>query len=169
MTTKRHPGHEHLTGEYRWGDILQIIWLVLFLGIWISDSFVFHFSDHLAEHMVYLRLSFSLLVLIAAWQLSRNGLKAVFGTPREKPQVIDNGVFRFVRHPIYLGAILFYLGMVLITASLASAVFLLFIVAGYYLLSRYEERILTEAFGQEYLNYMKKTGMLFPRLSRKPQ
>lgn len=166
MTTKKHPGHEHLTGEHRWGDILQIIWLVLFLGIWISDSFVFHYSDHLAEDMVYVRFALALLILIIAWLLARNGMKAVFGTKRDKPQVIDNGVFRFVRHPIYLGAILFCLGMVLFTTSLASAAFLLFIIAGYYLLSRYEERLLTEAFGQEYVNYKKKTGMLFPRLRR---
>ncbi len=39
---------------------------------------------------------------------------------------------------------------------------------GFYIFScRYEERILKEAFGDDYLKYKKKTGMLFPRLRSK--
>ena len=166
MATKKHPGHEHLTGEHRWGDTLQLIFLAIFLGIWVTDSFVFHYSDGLAEHVRYVRLALALLVLIFAWWLARSGMRAVFGTKRDKPEVIQTGPFRFVRHPIYLGAILLYLGLVIFTLSLASAAFLIVIIAGYIYIARYEERILTEAFGEDYREYMKKTGMLFPRLFR---
>lgn len=91
-------------------------------------------------------------------------MKAVFGSQRSEPGLLDSGVFKVVRHPIYTGAILFYLGASLITLSLASALFWLVIIAFYILISRYEERLLTEEFGQDYLNYKKKTGMLFPKL-----
>ena len=60
---------------------------------------------------------------------------------------------RIVRHPIYLGAILFYLGASLITMSIASLAFLPVIIAFYFAISRYEERILTEVFGNDYLEY----------------
>jgi protein-S-isoprenylcysteine O-methyltransferase Ste14 len=69
-----------------------------------------------------------------------------------------------VRHPIYTGAILFYLGASLITMSIASTAFLMIIITFYISISRYEERILVEAFGKDYLEYKKKTGMLFPKL-----
>jgi protein-S-isoprenylcysteine O-methyltransferase Ste14 len=167
MSTKKHADHPHLSGEHRLGDMGQLILLFIFLGIWISDSFVWHYStlkpDVLPE---YVRIGLAGLVLVLAWYLARRGMKAVFGGDRSKPGVLDSGVFKVVRHPIYTGAILFYLGASLITLSLASALFWLVIISFYILIARYEERILTEEFGQDYLNYKKKTGMLFPKIFR---
>ena len=165
MATRKHKNHPNLTGEYRWGDAGQLILLVLFLGIWGSDSFLYHYSDFLLNRVpVFVRVPLAALVLIFGWLLARGGMKAVFGTRREKPEVIDSGVFRVVRHPIYTGALLFYLGAVLITFSMVSAGFWLVILLYYYLIARYEEKILTKEFGEEYTRYKQKTGMLFPRL-----
>jgi len=165
MSTKGHSNHPHLTGEHRWGDTGQLILFFMYLGIWITDSFIFHYSDFLVDAVPnYLRLCIAGLILLAGWYLARRGMKAVFGSTREKAEVINTGVFRIVRHPIYTGAILFYLGAAVITMSISSAAFLLLIIAFYIYISKYEERILKEAFGKEYLEYKKKTGMLFPKL-----
>ena len=165
MSTKKHTEHPHLTGEHRWGDTGQLILLFLFLVIWIADSFIFHYSTFLLEVVPdYIRVAIAGLILLAGWYMARRGIKAVFGTTREKPEVISTGVFRIVRHPIYSGAILFYLGATVITMSIASAAFVLLIIGFYIAISKYEERILTEKFGNDYLEYKKKTGMLFPKL-----
>ena len=165
MSTKKHEGHPHLTGEHKYGDRGQLILFVLFLGIWITDSFVLHFSTFLMGIVPdYIRLAAAGLTLFAAWYLARGGMKAVFGTQREKPEVISGGVFRIVRHPIYTGAILFYLTAILSTLSLVSAAYWLLVIGFYIFISRYEEGILTETFGNDYLEYKKKTGMLFPKL-----
>jgi len=165
MSTKKHSGHPHLTGEHRWGDAGQLILFVMFMGIWITDSFIFHYSTSLLEDVSgYIRLAVAVPVLIAGWILARKGMKAVFGTPREHPELISTGVFRLMRHPIYTGAILFYLGSIVMTLSLASAAFWLVIIGFYIFICRYEESILTEAFGGDYMEYKKKTGMLFPKL-----
>ena len=165
MSTKKHTEHPHLTGEHRWGDTGQLILLVMFLGIWITDSFIFHYSTFLVEVVSnYIRVPIAAVVLIAGWYLARGGMKAVFGTARENPEVISTGVFRIVRHPIYTGALLFYLGAILMTMSLASAALWLLIIAFYIYICRYEEYLLTEEFGNDYLEYKKKTGMLFPKL-----
>lgn len=165
MSTKKHSDHPHLTGEHKYGDRGQLVLLFLFLGLWISDSFIFHYSTYLRQELPnYIRIGLASLVLIAAWILARGGMKAVFGTKRTKPEVLDSGVFSVVRHPIYTGAILFYLGASLYTMSLASGLFLLPIIGFYSWIASYEERILTEQFGDDYLNYKKKTGMLFPKL-----
>jgi len=149
------------------GDKGQLILLFLFLAVWISDSFVWHYSTFLQDSLPdYLRVGMAAVVLVSAWYLARQGMKAVFGSDRSEPGVIDSGVFKLVRHPIYTGAILFYLGAILITLSLASALFWLLIIAFYILIARYEEGILAEEFGDDYLNYKKKTGMLFPKLFR---
>jgi protein-S-isoprenylcysteine O-methyltransferase Ste14 len=167
MSTKKHRDHPHLTGEHRWGDTGQLILLVLFLAIWISDSFFLHYSTFLSERIsTSVRTAAALMVIAAGWLLARGGMKAVFGTPRSQPEVITKGVFRIVRHPIYLGALLFYLGAVIFTMSLASGVLWTGIVAFYIWIARYEERILIEEFGTDYLKYQQKVGMLFPRRPR---
>jgi len=76
-------------------------------------------------------------------------------------------VFGLVRHPIYLGSILLYLGLILYTLSLASVVIWLVIIVFYYFISRYEEKILTDFFGEEYVSYKQKVPMLFPKLKFK--
>jgi protein-S-isoprenylcysteine O-methyltransferase Ste14 len=165
MSTKKHTEHPHLTGEHRWGDTGQLVLLVMFLGLWITDSFIFHYSTFLLEVFPnFIRVPLAGLILLAGWYLARKGMKAVFGTERKQAEVIHTGVFALVRHPIYLGAILFYLGASIITMSLASVGFILVIIAFYIAICKYEERILAEAFGNDYLEYKKKTGMLFPKL-----
>jgi hypothetical protein len=46
---RQHAGREDLTGEHRLGDSVQLILLVIFLAVWILDSFVLGFSTFLAE------------------------------------------------------------------------------------------------------------------------
>ena len=160
--------HPHLTGEYRWGDAGQLILLLIFLAIWITDSFIFHYSTFLNEHIPnVIRMPVAMIVIIAGWLLARGGMKAVFGTHRDQPEVIATGAFRIVRHPIYLGAILFYLGAIISTMSLASAIFWIAIIGFYIWISRYEEKILIEEFGNDYINYRNKIGMLFPRWKKR--
>jgi len=165
LNIKKHRDHPKLSGEYRWGDTIQLILLFVFLALWITDSFVLHFSTFLKDMIPdFIRVPLASIVLIAAWILARRGMMAVFGTEREKAELIKTGVFRVIRHPIYAGAILFYLGAILITLSLVSAAFWLVIVAAYTLIARYEERILAEAFGEKYISYKRKSGMFFPKV-----
>ena len=159
----RHAGREDLTGEHRLGDTIQIIFIVVFIAVWILDSFVLGFSTFLAESIPwFIRLPVGAILLIFAFFLAQSGVRMVFGRTRETPHVITGGGFSVVRHPIYLGAILVYAGMICLTVSLVSAALFIIIVAFYRYISRYEEKLLTQRFGDEYREYMKKVPMLFP-------
>ena len=158
-----HAGREDLTGEHRLGDTIQLILMVVFLAVWIADSFIFGFSTFLADSIPwFVRWPAGIVLLIFTFLLERSGLQTVFGEPQETPHVITTGVFSMVRHPIYLGAILGYAGLTCFTFSLASAALLLVIIAFYRFISRYEEVLLTERFGDEYRQYKKDVPMLFP-------
>ena len=164
----RHAGRDDLTGEHKGGDIGQLICLVLYLAIWIPDSFIFHWTNFLTDGVVWYCYTIpGILVLTASGYLAFKGLRIVFGEIRETPHVITNGVFSVVRHPIYLGSILFYVGEVIMTLSLASLAFTVVIIIFYWYISRHEEKLLIEKYGDEYRDYMKKVPMLFPLKLRK--
>jgi protein-S-isoprenylcysteine O-methyltransferase Ste14 len=99
-----------------------------------------------------------------AGYLAQQGMKIVFGEERAAPAVIEKGVFGLVRHPIYLGCILFYAGLVMFTFSLSAAVICIAIMAFYHYIAKYEERILLTRFGKKYVEYTESVPMWIPRL-----
>ena len=48
---KSHQHRSDLTGEYAFGDMGQLILLVVFLVVWIVDSFVFKYSTFLTKYV----------------------------------------------------------------------------------------------------------------------
>jgi protein-S-isoprenylcysteine O-methyltransferase Ste14 len=102
-----------------------------------------------------------------AGYLAKTGLSVVFGEKRQKPCVIRKSVFNYVRHPIYLGEILLYLGLVILSISLAAMFVLSGIVLFLHYISRYEEKLLLARFGDEYSEYMREVPMLIPRLRKR--
>jgi protein-S-isoprenylcysteine O-methyltransferase Ste14 len=141
----------------------QLILLVVFLVVWIADSFVFKYFTFLTQYISnYIRVPIALIVLVISGLLAWAGLKIVFGETREEPQVITTGVFSIVHHPIYFGSILLYLGFILLSLSLLSVLIWFIIIVFYYMISRHEEKLLTQRFGSAYEEYKKKVPMLFP-------
>ena len=81
--------------------------------------------------------------------------------------VMETGAFHYVRHPLYLSALLFYLGMSLLTMSLfALGVLLVMIFPFYQYISSYEEKIAEKLFGKKYREYKARTGKWFPRIMK---
>jgi protein-S-isoprenylcysteine O-methyltransferase Ste14 len=163
--TWAHNNREDLAGEHPYGDSGQIIALVIFLMIWIFDSFVFRLSTFLASYIpLSVRLIFAAVFFVIAGFFARSGLRDVFNETRDPPRVIDTGVFSRVRHPIYLAAVLLYGGFTSTTLSLLSLAFLVVICVFYDYLATFEEKQLERKFGREYLAYKEKTPKWFPRL-----
>jgi protein-S-isoprenylcysteine O-methyltransferase Ste14 len=161
---KAQNQREDLTGEHAFGDSGQIILACLFVGVWIADTFFFQYTTFLNGYIpLGLRIPLGVLLFIISVYLARTGLAIVFGDRWEKPAVIRKGVFGIVRHPVYLSEILFYLGLLILSLSLAGAgvwgvtiVFLNYI-------SKYEEKLLLARFGEDYAKYMQEVPMWFPR------
>ncbi len=165
---KKHKDRPDLSGEYVWGDLGQIILFVLFFTIWITDSFVLKISTVSVEIVSwFIRVPLALFILFISSYLARSGLKIVFGEQRKQAVIIREGVFNLVRHPIYLGAILLYLGLIVLTLSIFSAAFWIIIILFYYFISRYEEKILIHEFGDQYKQYMNEVPMLIPNSFKK--
>ena len=165
---KKHTDKPNLAGEYRWGDLGQIILLVIFLPLWIMDSFVFKYSVLSAGYFpLFLRIILSAVILILSYLLARAGLKMVFGEESDSSKVIKKGVFGFVRHSVYLGAILLYLGLIILTMSGVSAIFWVVIILFYNYIAIYEEKILLKQFRAEYQEYMDEVPRWIPKIIKR--
>ncbi len=87
---------------------------------------------------------------------------------KEAHRVVDTGPYRFVRHPIYTGFILMYVGMAVISTSVLAFVAVPLIAFGLWLKARVEERFLIEELGPvAYDTYQARTPMLVPRIQRR--
>jgi protein-S-isoprenylcysteine O-methyltransferase Ste14 len=75
-----------------------------------------------------------------------------------------HGVYKYVRHPSYIGSILFWLGLTLLLNSTLG--FLITLPSIILVLIRipFEEKMLINAFGQRYIDYMKRTKKLIPHV-----
>ena len=70
---------------------------------------------------------------------------------------IDWGVYSLVRHPMYLGVMLVYLGLIISTVSISSLLILVGIFYVYDRIADYEENQIRETIGEKYINYSEKT------------
>lgn len=78
-------------------------------------------------------------------------------------KLITTGPYKRVRHPLYAATLLFLIGQILISDNWLFLTILLAMVPGFYVRMRKEEQMMIEEFGDEYRDYMKQTGRLFPR------
>ena len=159
---------KQLTGEHRVGDAGQVIFIFIFLGVWIADSFALKYTTFLNHSIpVVARIVLAVILFIFSGYMAMKGMHIVFGQVREKPEVIREGVFNKVRHPIYLSEILLYLALICLSISLAAAIVWILTIVFLHFISRYEERLLLERFGEAYEQYMREVPMWIPRLGKK--
>ena len=141
--------------EHPEGDKYQLIMFGLFLAIWIIDSFVVRAT--LLDYLVpmYLRVVAGALIVVLGVYLVNESHKMVIDSG--EPKLIDWGVYSWARHPMYLGIMLFYLGLIVSTLSIAS---LLILVGMFYVYNRiadYEETQIISEIGEKYVEYRGKT------------
>ncbi len=80
---------------------------------------------------------------------------------KKNQHLITNGIYGFVRHPIYIGLGLSFIGGEMVAQSYLFVSFLAYFFVAY-MQGKREEKILIAHFGKEYKEYMKKTKMLIP-------
>jgi protein-S-isoprenylcysteine O-methyltransferase Ste14 len=158
---------ESKNGEHPYGDLGQLILLVIYLAVWVGDSFFLHYSTFLAQYLpLALRLLIMALALATAFFLVKSAHVVIsHGNHGRLPQsLVITGAFRYVRHPLYLGCILVYFGLAVATASLISLALLSAMAFFYDFLATYEEHLLENLFGESYRTYQQKTGKWLPKI-----
>jgi protein-S-isoprenylcysteine O-methyltransferase Ste14 len=86
---------------------------------------------------------------------------------REGHQLVTHGVYRWIRHPMYASIWLWAMAQGMLLANWLAGWSMVPVFAAMYLLRRRrEEELMCDRFGDEYRQYMRRTGRLFPRITR---
>jgi protein-S-isoprenylcysteine O-methyltransferase Ste14 len=80
----------------------------------------------------------------------------------EEHKLIKNGIYKYIRHPAYLGSLLFSIGVPMLFLSLYGTLLMLGLFPLFLYRIRIEERMLIEKFGAKYRKYMEKTKKIIP-------
>lgn len=78
--------------------------------------------------------------------------------------VTDTLLFRWIRHPMYLGDAILALGFLLLVRDAAALLLTLFILIAVVLQARVEDRRMEAAFGLAFQQWKRRTGLLVPFL-----
>jgi len=154
-----------------WSD--RILMAFVFLGnLLIPLVYLFTWLLAFADYKVpaFVPSCGSLVMVFALWlfwrahsDLGKNW--SVSLELRKGHQLITEGVYRKIRHPMYAAIWLFGLGQAMLLHNwFAGWSALVSFALMYFVRAPREERMMSEQFGSAYRDYMRRTGRLFPRL-----
>lgn len=147
--------------RYDWLILSVVAWLISHYAPLNSHSILmFHFPLLQWIGAVFLLLS-TLFTLWSRWVLGK--MWATNAAIKTEHQLVTDGPYRVTRHPIYTGI----LGMILGSAfSLGEGLgFFGFVVVMLFFFNRIrmEEQLMTQTFGEQYLQYKRRIPKLVPK------
>jgi protein-S-isoprenylcysteine O-methyltransferase Ste14 len=135
-------------------------------GIAFSGWDLFRHVDRLFVLSVHSIAGLALIVaglticIVSAATLGRSYYS--FLAIREDHRLITHGVYRYARHPIYLGALMVCIGVAVYAASLLGLLMMLVLIPLVLNRIRMEEKMLVEEYGDAYRAYQETTKKLIP-------
>jgi len=115
---------------------------------------VFHYYVFPASKVI---MGIGILLVIFGWKQIYEG----------KGKIVTTGIYRYIRHPQYLGFLLITLGMNVQWLTIIMLALWPVLVIVYYKLAKTEEKDAEENFGEEYLKYKLAVPGWIPRIRRK--
>ena len=155
--------------EFPWQRLEHVIPLVIGFLLIYNHRFAWNFlADRIipqndAVTIIGLLLTAGGLVF-AVW--ARIALGANWSgtvTIKSGHNLIRRGPYRWIRHPIYTGILLSFLGTILLQGEVRAFVGFAFVLLALYRKAKREEKFLSEEFGEGFAEHAKQTGMFLPR------
>jgi len=143
-------------------SFIPILWLMAVL----PDQVLYQISTPWMYLSLAGQLAAAVLLIVGVLQtdtLSFVGLRQLFEGQDRSEKLVTQGLYRWVRHPLYMAGLLFiWLTPVMSENSLIVAIAAtIYIIVG----ALFEERKLEREFGAQYAQYKSETPMLIPGLN----
>ena len=143
-----------LMGVFGYSDIYSLEFLLTKVMGREQFYVVFHYYVFPASKVI---MGIGILLVIFGW-------KQIY---QAKGKLVTTGIYRYVRHPQYLGFLLITLGMNVQWLTIIMLALWPVLVIVYYKLAKTEEKDAEENFGEEYLKYKRAIPGWIPRIRRK--
>jgi protein-S-isoprenylcysteine O-methyltransferase Ste14 len=144
-------------------DIAYVgIQFLLFL-VYLYDMPFLHFTLSSIVKDIFLAVSLIGIGIALLSMMQLNIHLSPFPSPKKGSKLVQNGLYKFVRHPIYSGVLIALFGYGLYTTSSYRLIISLSLLVLFYYKSKYEEMRLQRNFS-DYKSYQKTTGRFFPKL-----
>ena len=85
-------------------------------------------------------------------------------TLKQNHELIRKGLYRWIRHPIYTGILLGFIGTALIRSHARGWLGFAILLLSFYFKARREENFLKQEFGEGFEEHLRQTGMFLPKL-----
>jgi len=142
-----------------------LLWMIAFLFPWFPG--LFHRVSY--EPLITLQTAGVLLSIISIpmgisvfTSIGKNITDTV--ETRKHHQLITNGIYRYIRHPLYTTGLFFFIGLGLLASNWLMLILSAAVMTTLYTRTFAEEERLIETFGDQYRAYMERTGKFMPRL-----
>lgn len=167
MGVKKVENQESLTTRFvqYW---LPLIVAILLLGpgnwyghSWLRENFIEH-TNFVGIIGLLISVSGAIIACTSRYILGKNWSLSV--QKKENHQLIIHGIYKMVRHPIYTGILLLFIGNAIIVGDYRAIIAVLIVFISLWLKLKKEEKLLIEIFGMEYVVYKSQTKALIPYL-----
>lgn len=147
-------------------EFLRIIAIILF-GSLIPMLSRKYFSDYnysvtkTQKTIGYILLILSFILFVSSlYALNKNYSPTLI--VKKDQELITGGIYKYIRHPIYAGALVLFISSIFLSPNKIGTISSL--LALLILLSRipYEEKMMSDMFDRDYIDYIKKTDSLIP-------
>jgi len=164
---KRPASQESLVVRY-FAYVLPLVVAALLLGpgrwfgqSWLRDQLLPHNSEVYAAGLA-LGIAGAALSIYSRALLGRNWSASV--QLKHDHELIQSGPYRFVRHPIYTGFLLLFLGSAVMIGEWRGLLSVVIVFVSFWRKLRLEEKWLGQHFGAAYQAYRQRTKALLPAL-----
>ena len=142
-----------LMGVFGLPDIYNLEFL---LGQLIGEQqfhIIFHYYIFPASQVI---MGIGMVLVIFGWKEIYEG----------KGKLVTTGIYRYTRHPQYLGFLLITLGLNVWWLTIITLALWPVVIIVYYKLAKTEDKEAEEEFGEEYLEYKRRVPGWIPRIRR---
>lgn len=129
---------------------------------WLTTRFV-PASPRIGKFGVTVAVVGIALAIWARWHLGENWSATV--TLKEGHELISSGPYRYMRHPIYSGMLLAFVGTALALGEYRALISVCIVLVAFYTKAKKEELFLTQEFGEKFREHSRRTGMFLPKFT----
>jgi protein-S-isoprenylcysteine O-methyltransferase Ste14 len=130
---------------------------LMFVLVCFPYTIIQHFRSGVNINMYSYIGAVIMILSLVMFSYARIKLGSAFQASAKADHLVTDGIYKKIRHPVYLSGSLLLLGFIIMLHQYV----LLIIWPGLVILQKFrinkEEKVLQEAFGDQYLNYKKST------------